>query len=138
MLDLREDLGEGSAAWIAVEGDAGHRVALQGRVRLRPPLRSDVALRLEFERLDQLVLQAWSGVTGASLVYRSGDKAGWEGYLLQRQDGQVNPSFRQLVARDEGRWMRREVSNGQPLALYYRQGHLILSCGFFVRFIILL
>lgn len=129
MEEWMEDLGEGSSSLIAVEGDAGHRVALQGRVRLRPPLRSDVSLRLEFERLDQLVLQAWSGVTGASLIYRSGDKAGWEGYLLERQDGQGNPSLRQLVARDEGRWMRREVSNGQPLALCYRQGHLILSCG---------
>lgn len=127
--DWLEDLGDGSSSLTAVEGDAGSRVALQGRVRLRPPLRSDVTLRLGFERLDQFVMRAWSGVTGVSLVYRGGDKSGWEGYLLQREEGQIDPSFRQLVVRDEGRWLRREVSSGQPLALRYRQGHLILSCG---------
>ncbi|MEE3369962.1 MAG: PQQ-binding-like beta-propeller repeat protein [Planctomycetota bacterium] len=127
--DWLEDLGEGVAALTAVESDAGHHVALQGRVRLRPPLRSDVTLRLGFERLDQFTLRAWSGLNGVSLVYRSGDKGGWEGYLLQRAEGQSTPSLRQLVVRDEGRWLRREVSSGQPLALRYRAGHLLLSCG---------
>ncbi|MBB73282.1 MAG: hypothetical protein CMJ75_02080 [Planctomycetaceae bacterium] len=129
MSDWLEDLGEGVPALTAVEGDTAHHVALQGRVRLRPPLRSDVTLRLGFERLNQFALRAWSGLTGASLVYRSGDKGGWEGYLLQRAEGQSDPSFRQLVVRDEGRWLRREVSSGQPLALRYRGGYLVLSCG---------
>ncbi|MAV35000.1 MAG: hypothetical protein CMJ59_06035, partial [Planctomycetaceae bacterium] len=127
--DWFEDLGGESPSLVSIDQARDRQVALRGWVRLRPPLRRDVTLRLGLAELDALVIHAWSGLAGASLVYRGDGRAGWEGYRTERSAVQIEPTSRQLVTRDGGRWLRREMSSGQPIELRYREGQLVLSCG---------
>ncbi|MBW3599657.1 MAG: hypothetical protein KY475_20600, partial [Planctomycetes bacterium] len=107
----------------------GNCGAVNGLLRLTPPLTEDAALRFSLEDYDRLKIHAFNGDRGATLIFYQGMNFGWAAYNTTRQPGAAQPDTYVLAGTDGGRNGRTEIRHGGPYELRFRQDRLILSRG---------
>lgn len=107
---------------------AGKSQAFDGMMRLRAPLRDDLALRLSLEASNFLHVHFHRGTEGLTFVYYANDNDRWAAYRTTRTAGPKPESYL-LQQTDEDRARRTEIRFSGPIELRHRDGELILSRG---------